>query len=406
MIRRLDQLTMDIYQDAAKQKASHGLSYINLNDHLLELLAKGDIEEGLIRMDLVEKGISPVRQILALNGIRLGGLNAHTLSVFFPKESDYVRGADVLFPALMNEMLEEGFGIRASDSFTVGPSTAGDSMYPLQQRGLVDQRLELPQNTININELVSVRIGVDGDGYKSAVINNDQRGRQNRLARTAPGADLPLYTISTAERSVRIYKYGGRVRWPYEVARRMKINVVALALQEMAFAENLRRIDEAIDVGINGDGNGNGATLDPGSPVADWTVQTLDEWTMTIAYNSVLGVNRVMGDLTEVKRIRALRYPTASKDLTPDQLNMYQQGSYAMPDGTPLRLAPSGSTLDSAKTLLAWNTGRALEEVVENGSQITEMAKFTTNQTEELSLSINIGYAKPFSNSFQTITRS
>jgi hypothetical protein len=74
-----------------------------------------------------------------------------------------------------------------------------------------------------------------------------------------------------------------------------------------------------------------------------------------------------------------------------------------MPDGSPLRLAPKGSLIEGSKTLLAWNTSRGLEQVIENGSQIQEQDRMITNQTQELTMSINIGYGKPYDNSFQAL---
>lgn len=406
MIKTIQQLDAGLYTDAAKNEAAHGLAYVNINAHLAAMAANGDFEDGLIREDLLAAGVSPVRQLLHASGITLGGLRASSCGVFFRGSSEYVPGADILAPALAQEMFEAALGLptfNAGDlSFTSNPGASGDTLYPVDVRPGTDQRLPLPGNIVSTDELVSVTFGIDSDGYKTARVTADQRGTQNEMNRVAEGADLPLYSISTSDRTVRIYKRGGRIKWTYEAMRRQRINQLQLLIEEIAFSEDLKRRKDALAVAVNGDGNGNGMIVAGTSPAA-WTIQNLDEWALDVAYNSSLGLNRVVGDLTEVKSVRALRYsPNSGVVLNPEQLAMYS-AQYQMPDGTPLRLAPKGSVLEGAKTLLAWNTARGLEQVVENGSQIQEQERNIQNQTQQMTMSINLGYGKPSDNSFQAI---
>ncbi|MFC4428036.1 hypothetical protein [Deinococcus navajonensis] len=404
MIKDIKQLDAGLYADAAKTEAAHGLAYVNINAHLAAMAANGDLEDGLIREDLLRAGVSPVRQLLAGAGITLGGMRASTADVFFRGSKNYVPGADVLAPALMQEMFEGALGIHAAGdlSFTSNPGTAGDTVYPLDTRNYTDQRLPIPSNIVGVDDLVSVTFGIDSDGYKTARVTADQRGDQNEMNRVAEGADLPLYSISTADRSVRIYKRGARIKWTYEAMRRQRLNQLQMLIQELAYSEDLKRRKDALAVAVNGDGNGNGMVVASSNP-ASWTIQNVDEWALEVAYNASLGFNRVAGDLTEVKSVRALRYsPNNGVVLNPEQLAMYG-ANYQMPDGTPLLLAPKGSVLEGAKTLLAWNTARALEQVIENGSQIQEQERIIQNQTGQMTMSINLGYGKPYDNSFQAI---
>lgn len=407
MIRNIGQLTAGIFSDARSSESGHGLHYIDLNAHLLAMAADGQFEDGMIREELVAQGVSPVRQLLAGAGIVLGGLNASACDVFFRQSQNFVPGADVLLPAFAQEVFERALGIYAAGdlSFTSRPGDATSTVYPLVERPYTDQRQAIPENTVSVDDLVTVTFGIDGDAYRSARITQDQRGTQNELARVAEGADLPLYTITTSDRSVRIYKFGGRVKWTYEARRRMRIPQLQILLEEMAFAEDIRRRKAALAVAVNGDGNGNGMILSSTNP-ADWSIQVLDEFGIDVAYAASLGLNMYAGDLVEIKRVRALRYaPNGQVVLNPEQLAMYGGMSYQMPDGSPLKLAPKGSILDGSKTVLAWNTARGLEQVVENGSQIQEQERMIQNQTEQLTMSINIGYGKPWDNSFQAIVR-
>lgn len=409
MIKSIAQLDHGLYADARNSEAEHGLAYVNLNAHLLAMNASGDFEDGMIREDLLEAGISPVRQLLAHAGVRLDGLRASTCGVFFRGSAEYVPGADILAPALCQEMFEAALGIQAGAgdvSFLSRPGTAGDTVYPVDIRPATDQRLPIPANIVTTDDLVSITFGIDSDGYKTARITADQRGTQNELDRVAEAADLPLYSIQTADRSVRIYKRGGRIKWTYEAMRRMRINQLQLLLEEIAFSEDLKRRKDALAVGVNGDGNGNGAILASTTPAA-WTVQALDEWGMDVAWNASLGLTMYVGDLIEVKGVRALRYPpNGNVVLTPEQLAMYGGMGYQMPDGSPLKLAPKGSILDSSRAVVGWNTARGLEQVVENGSQIQESERIIQNQTQQMTFSINLGFGKPYDNSFQMFVRA
>jgi len=405
MIKSIAQITAGILTDAVSATASHGFSYVNLNTHLLNMAINGDFEDGLIREELLAAGISPVRQLMAGAGIRLGGMNASSCGVFFKGSKDYVAGADALLPMFMQEVFEGALGLpdwRGDDlAFTSRPATGGDTVYPLEIRSQMDQRLPLPDQTLAVEDLVSSTFGIDSDGYKTANIQQSTRGDQNEFGRVAEGATLPVYTIVTAERTVRAFKYGGRTTWSYEAARRWRINQLVLLLQEWAYSEDIRRRKNALDVAVNGDGNGNGMIV-TSTAATSGTIQSLDEWALDVAYNSSLGLNMFAGDNVETKAVRALRYVSGAQVvLNPEQLAMYGGPRYQMPDGSQLKLAPKNSILQGAKTLLGWNTSRGLEQVIENGSQIQEQERDISNQTNQLTMSINIAYGKPWVNSFQ-----
>lgn len=402
-IKRLAQLDDGIYQDAASPDTQHNRAYVNVNLHLAELARKGDLAEDLYDPALRVNGqaVSPVRQMLVNSGIVLDGPNASVVGAFTPGHSDYVRGADVLFAALTQEMFEDSMGIRSSDlSFSTNPSAPGDVEYPLQLRGLVDQREGVAEELVSLDDLVDTTTGVDGDGYRSAQItepNYDSYG----FSRVAEASDMPLYTIESSDRQVNVFKRGGRVRATYEALRRLRLPLLQLTFDTIAEGERRARIKEALEVMVNGDGNGNGYELSSTTP-ADWTIQAVDEYRLRLAIRG-RSIRLYVGDLNEVLRLLALRYPVANQSLTPDQLAMYGADMRA-PDGRRMRVAPEGSILDGSKTLLA--VTRGLERVVENGSQIQETQKFIRNQTQEWTMSINEGFAKPFAHSVQAIRRA
>ncbi|MDP9763847.1 hypothetical protein [Deinococcus enclensis] len=404
-IKRLAQLDDGIYQDAVTTADTrHNRAYVNVNLHLHELARKGDIAVDLYDPELRVNGhaVSPVRQILVNSGVILDGPNASTCAVFTPNHPDYVRGADVLFGALTQEMFEGSMGITRNQdlSFSTNPGAPGDVEYPLQLRGLVDQRDDVAEELVTLDDLVDTTTGVDGDGYRSAQIVEPEYDSYS-FSRVAEASDMPLYTITSSDRQVYVFKRGGRVRSSYEALRRLKLPLLQLTFDTIAEGERRARVKEALAVAVNGDENGNGYILDSTTP-ADWTIQVIDEYRLKLAIRG-RSIRLYVGDLTEVLRLLGLRYPVANQALTPDQLAMYGAGMRA-PDGRMLRVAPEGSILDGSKTLLAITRG--LERVIENGSQIQETQKFIRNQTQEWTMSINEGFAKPFANSVHAIRRA
>ncbi len=403
-IKRLAQLDDGLYQDAAQgPDAQHGRTYVNVNMYLHELARKGDIAGDLYDPELRVNGqaVSPVRQILVNSGVRLDGPSASTVGAFQPGRPEYVAGADVLFAALTQEMFESSMGVsRSSDlSFSTNPSAPGDVEYPLVLRGATDQRDDVASELVSLDDLVDTTTGVDGDGYRSAQITEPDYDTYT-LSRTAEASDMPLYTITASDRQVNVFKRGGRVATSYEVLRRLKLPLLQLTFDTIAEGERRARVKEALEVAVNGDGNGNGYVLSDTTP-ADWSIQAIDEFRLRLAVKG-RGIRLYVGDLAEVLRVLALRYPVANQNLTPDQLAMYGADMRA-PDGRRMRVAPEGSILDGSKMLLA--IARGLERVIENGSQIQETQKFIRNQTQEWTMSINEGFAKPFANSVQAIRR-
>lgn len=404
-IKRLAQLDDGIYEDAVTNPGTrHNRAYVNVNLHLAELARKGDISEELYDPSLRVNGqaVSPVRQILVNSGVVLDGPNASVVGAFTPGHPDYVKGADVMFAALTQEMFEQSMGIdRSADlSFSTNPSAPGDVEYPIQLRGAVDQREGVADELVSLDDLVDTTTGVDGDGYRSAQITEPTYDTYG-FSRVAEASDMPLYTIESSDRQVNVYKRGGRVRATYEALRRLKLPLLQLTFDTIAEGERRARVKEALEVMVNGDGNGNGYELNATNP-ADWSIQAIDEYRLRLAIKG-RSIRLYVGDLTEVLRLLSLRYPVANQALTPDQLAMYGAGMRA-PDGRVLRVAPEGSILDGSKTLLA--VTRGLERVVENGSQIQETQKFIRNQTQEWTMSINEGFAKPFAHSAQAIRRA
>ena len=118
-IKKLSDFQAEIYQDAAKTSASHGMTYVDMNAHLLSMAESGDISEALIREDWVNAGISPVRQLLHAAGITPGRHQRRHVRRVLPGRRNYVPGADVVSPDPPAGNIDEGsLGINASSGWS------------------------------------------------------------------------------------------------------------------------------------------------------------------------------------------------------------------------------------------------------------------------------------------------
>lgn len=98
-------------------------------------------------------------------------------------------------------------------------------------------------------------------------ITMSETAAQRRPTLTGEGAELPELTLSRAEGSVQLYKYGYQLKWSYETARRMRLNQVALHLQRAGIQMGIDQSDGLIEVLITGDGTSNSAVTDTDAEV-------------------------------------------------------------------------------------------------------------------------------------------
>ncbi|MFA7459728.1 MAG: hypothetical protein WCY60_01825 [Trueperaceae bacterium] len=388
MIKKLTQLDAGVYTDMVRANRT------SLSEHLDALAAAGDIDPGFLPTPQERKAAAGGREITALqhifaaHGIRTKGERASKGGVFTRGDSHYVEGAEVLFPAFVTE------------SYQTPDIPFRDVQEP--QRW-IDQSQRQPRNRVTLADLVSANVGIDGDTYKAGVI---ERGAEDDLdpARVTEGADLPLYIIKTAEHSIKVYKYGGRVRASYEYLRRTSLNLVGRTIAGISRREEVRKVRAAIAVALNGDGNSNPAINVNNGNAAAWRVTDFDiiEAEMN-DYDREPAV--YVADKATLLAIRALRIPASGIALTPAQAAMYGN-PYMTPSGVPLKFAPTSSILDGSNKLLTLGIGDGLDQVTENGSIIQEADRFIANQTQEFTISENVGFAKSEPHSFFTITKA
>jgi len=277
---------------------------------------------------------------------------------------------------------------RTSESPVLFPETIAR-----QVREAISQDTILPyligQNTI-----------IKGDAYRTFYVE-DQPEKQ-RKKRVTEASELPKAKIVGKEQTVKIYKFGRQIEASYEVIRRMQIDMLALHIRRIAMQTSKDKVEEIINVVINGDGNNNAAPelklkvdLDAGATAGTLTAKGLLAFLMEY---DPFPVNTLIAAKDAFIQLVLTNIPSLS---TADLLRLLAQGTAG---GVTLN-APQ---LPNGAVRLFWNTNvpslkvlginsqYAIEQVTEAGSDIQEADKFITRQTQVLTVSENSGYSKMF----------
>ena len=236
----------------------------------------------------------------------------------------------------------------------------------------------------------------DGMDYRS--ITSIPTEEEKSLKRVEEGAQIPQTTVRTQENLVRLHKRGRMLVASYEAIRFQRLDLFSVTLRQIGAYIGRMHLQDAIDVLINGDGNGNAAQkLTVGDGSISGSSGTLsyealvDFWSQFDPYtmNTLLVSNDMM--------LAMLKLPEFQNPLT--GLNFQGTGTLTTPLGAKLlrtSAMPEG-------TLIGLDKGYALEQIC--GSQVTvEYDKLIDRQLERAAITSISGFAKLFPEASKVLT--
>lgn len=361
-ITKLKNLEFGLYQDAKREG-------MTLSQYLGELARKGEISEDLYRPDVRNAQGEPVdafRQMLAAAGIRTKGEFAQTGDAFVSDPTNRV-----LFPEYVSREYRDA------------------------ERDAV--------NVLQTSDLVSVRIGIDGNAYRTGVINGGQE-KDLEFGRVAELGEMPAYTIKLSEKAVNAGKYGGVLKMSYDAVRRAKLPILSRYIAKISRAQNRRKAKQALNTALNGDGNNNPA---PASAPAAGSSFALEDIIALQMDGLVEGVQFgiITADSADLAAILNLDIFTGAA-ATAAGADFRDTGRWPNLLGMTPKLALADSALQGSKKLLAIDQANGLEEFYENGSELVESEKLITSQFENIAISEVVGWAKPDGQAFRTKSHS
>jgi hypothetical protein len=252
---------------------------------------------------------------------------------------------------------------------------------------------------VPLDVMVARTTPIDGDAYRSLFIVDALNTDAYRFKRVTEGAEIPSTSLVTAERTIRIHKFGRAIRASYEQLRRQRIDRIAFLLARMAIQVEVDKVTDALNTIINGDGNANTSAvvlnqtnLHPGSTAGTLTLQSWQtfklRFSLTYAPNIVLAqeaslvqlLNLPVGGTVGLIPM-ALMPPNAFGVVGP--INDYLSGGVRY-----------GLTADApALKLVAFQNDLALERVIEVGGNVSEVERFIGNQTQMMTMTEVEGFA-------------
>ena len=300
----------------------------------------------------------------AYKGTALEGLDAYQRQL---------KRFDIKVKGTGSDVVEKFF--RTSDSAVLFPEYIARSV----RQGMEEANL-LPEITAAVTRF-------DGLDYRSIT---SAPGEEKELRRVEEGAAIPATTVKTQENLVKLHKRGRMLVASYEAIRYQKLDLFSVTLRQIGAHINRMLLEDAIDVLVNGDGNGNPAQVyTVGSGDIGGTSGTLDYdalvdfWAQFEPYemNTLLVPTDVM--------VSMLKLPEFQNPLT--GLNFQGTGKLSTPMGAKLLRT---SAMESGK-LIGLDSRFALE-MVQGSDVIVEYDKLIDRQLERAAITTIAGFAKLF----------
>jgi hypothetical protein len=252
------------------------------------------------------------------------------------------------------------------------------------------------QPAIPLNEIVAMTTPIDGDAYRSFYLT-EPTAANKRMVRVAQGAEVPRVSLVGGDHTIRLFKYGRALEVTYEVLRRQRIDKVAFWIARMAIQAEVDKLATALDVAINGDGNsGTAATsynLSDLDGAATPPTLTLRGWlAFKLKFPNPYSITHALVQEAVGLQMMLLNLGSANVPLVSIQA---QAGFGGLTPINPelrdnVRL---GITAEAPTNKIVGFDGRlAIERVTEIGSDITEVERWATRQTQALVMSEVEGY--------------
>ncbi len=235
-------------------------------------------------------------------------------------------------------------------------------------------------------KIVATTTTIDAMDYRSVYSAASEEDK--KLMQVAEGASIPATEIRSKSNLVKLNKRGRMLVASYEAIRFQKLDLFAVTLRQIGAYIQKMHLQDAVDVLVNGDGNGNAAeTLTIGTSPLSGTKGTLtyaqlvEFWSQFEPYtmNALLAAPDAM--------VKMLKLTEFQNPLT--GLNFQGTGKLSAPMGAELLRAacvPSGK-------LIGLDRRYALE-MVQAGEVSVEYDKLIDRQLERAAITSISGFGK------------
>ena len=230
---------------------------------------------------------------------------------------------------------------------------------------------------------------IEGMDYRSITsVPEDEK----QLKQVAEGAAIPQTTVRTRDSLVKLHKRGRMLVASYEAIRFQKLDLFSVTLRQIGAQIGRMLLEDAVDVIVNGDGNGNPAKVSSVAQAGKLTYEDLVAfWNDFEPYqlNALLVGTDTLPKLLD---LRQMRDPEAGLDF---------HGTGRMV--TPMGAKVLRSSAVPAGKILGLDKNYALE-MVKAGDVMVEYDKIIDRQLERAAITTISGYAKIFEDASRVLT--
>nr|DAZ14581.1 MAG TPA: major capsid protein [Caudoviricetes sp.] len=301
------------------------------------------------------------------NGTSLAGLDAF---------SRQLKRFDIKVNGSGSDCVEKFF--QCSDSAALFPEYVSRAVRQGMERADI-----LPQ-------LVAAVTSIDGMDYRS--IESDMTDDDKELKPVGEGAVIPQTKIKTRENLVKLHKRGRMLVASYEAVRFQRIDLFTVTLRRIGEYIARAQLKDAIDVLINGDGNGNSAeSVSAGTSGSISYTDLLKLWSELSPYE----LNTIIAPTDAMQKLLSM---SEMKDSNAG-LDFQASGRMITPLGASLLHAPEMS----GTKLIGLDKNCALE-MVQAGGVTTDYDKLIDRQLERAAITCTAGFSKIFADAVKTLS--
>lgn len=271
----------------------------------------------------------------------------------------------------------------------------------------------------DVNKLVAATRTIAGtSSYQSLYIDDSAIvGVGGRNFRVDQAGNFPRVKIAWSDVANTVAKHGVQLDWSYEFVRRASIELMTTIVSRIMLQDAADTFNDAVAMAINGDGSAaNPAAVvktfcksTKGAPGANEIVLHVDNngiaagvlpyegWLKFIGGNSPYQPDVVCGNLLTLVKFVTMSRPTMDpSEVITKLIESKNQGTAKLEQ----ELFPSVSLFLAESMpndkLLAIDSQFGLERVIELGSDLKEVEKVISNQTEAMVISIADNVSKIF----------
>jgi hypothetical protein len=327
-----------------------------------------------------------------MKGSQLDGYEASLAFLNLPIRDDFQHG--VLLEA-------------AAESFQTYPGTR--ALFPVVMDDIVQWRYRQDQIE-SIEPIIGQSRTINGTELLTTVVD-DKAGDYQQVGVIAEASNVPVRSIRTTEKSVKIYKFGGGYSFSYEFERRARLDLITPYAVRMQREVAIGQVAMATATLINGDGVAGAAPVVTATSLAatmaapptivagrlNWEI--LLAWLISRAKAGAPIDTIVGGWDTYLEWLRMFSTPQANAGITQGQILENTgtfQGNIRNPHFNFNITFALSSTMPTGM-ILGLIKAETLDELIENGSDIEESIRSMETQTVKYIRTTNRGYKLNFS---------